>query len=153
MSRQLHESGENYLENIYILRQRIGFVRSVDLATEMNFSKPSVSRAVHLLQDNNYIVIGEDGGLELTAEGEELAKGIYERHVFLTEYLISIGVPQHVASEDACRIEHVLSPESYEAMKIHAAESPEHNIQVTEDGIFAYNKNAIRAGENSLLDP
>lgn len=140
---KIYESAENYLENILILKQRQGFVRSVDLAIEMNFSKPSVSRAVHLLEDNNLITIGPGGGIDLTEEGKARAEDIYERHIFLTKYLISIGVDETVASEDACRMEHVLSPESYEAMKRHAENCSAHNIKVTENGIFMFNQNQI----------
>lgn len=140
---KLYESAENYLENILILKQRTGFVRSVDLAMEMNFSKPSVSRAVHLLEDQQLIIIGDGGGIELTDAGQKIAENIYERHIFLTKYLMSIGVDETTASEDACRMEHVLSPASYEAMKVHAETCAAHNIKVTEKGIFLFNKNRI----------
>ena len=146
---KLYESAENYIENIYILKQRTGFVRSVDLALEMNFSKPSVSRAVHLLEDNGLIVIGEGGGIDLTEKGLAIAEEIYERHIFLTQYLMSIGVSEAQASEDACRMEHVLSPESYEAMKKHAETCAAHNIKVTEEGIFTFNQQQILSGESS----
>ena len=149
---KLYESAENYLENILILKQRTGFVRSVDLAMEMNFSKPSVSRAVHLLEDQQLIVIGEGGGIELTEAGQKIAENIYKQHVFLTKYLMSIGVDEATASEDACRMEHVLSPESYDAMKVHAETCAAHNIKVTENGIFLFNKNRIMDGNQITQD-
>ncbi len=116
---RLQESGENYLENILILEKRLGFVRSVDLAREMGFSKPSVSRAIHLLEDKGFLEIQDNGNLKLTEQGRELAEMIYDRHVFLTEYLMGIGVPEEIAAEDACRIEHVISHESLEMMRQH----------------------------------
>lgn len=114
---KLYESGENYLENILILKRRIGTVRSVDLAREMNFSKPSVSRAVHLLEDGGYLNMADDGLIELTEKGKEVAEKIYERHVFLTCLLRSIGVDKDMAVLDACRIEHVISSESFDKIK------------------------------------
>ena len=114
---KLQESGENYLENILILKNRLGRVRSVDLAAEMNFSKPSISRAVHLLEDEKYIVIQNDGTIELTEVGHDIAKKIYERHLFLTQYLMALGVDEKTAAEDACRMEHAISDQSFEALK------------------------------------
>lgn len=115
----LQESGENYLENILILTQKNGYVRSVDLARAMDFSKPSVSRAVHLLEDNGYLKIHKSGNLELTERGAEIAQMIYERHIFITDYLMALGVSEDTAARDACRMEHVLSEESFEKMKRH----------------------------------
>ncbi len=120
----LHESGENYLENIYILKHKLGRVRSVDLASELNFSKPSISRAVHILEDEGYVIFAKDGSLELTARGEEIAKTIYERHVVLTEFFMSLGVEEEQAASDACRIEHVISGESFDKLKAHMASCP-----------------------------
>lgn len=114
---KLQESGENYLENILILKHRMGRVRSVDLAAEMGFSKPSISRAVHLLEDKKLIVIQNDGTIELTERGREIAEKIYERHLFLTHYLVALGVDEKTAAEDACRMEHCISDLSFEKMK------------------------------------
>ncbi len=114
---KLQESGEMYLESILRLSQDHTLVRSVDLAEFMGFSKPSVSRAVGLLKDGGYLNIEDNGGLVLTEAGEAVAKGIYERHVLLTKLFEKIGVSPKVAEEDACRIEHVLSDETFEALK------------------------------------
>lgn len=114
---KLQESGEMYLESILRLSKNHDLVRSVDLADYMGFSKPSVSRAVGLLRDGGYLSIDENGGLVLTASGEAVAKGIYERHVLLTKIFEDMGVSPKVAEEDACRIEHVLSDETFEALK------------------------------------
>lgn len=116
---KLAESGENYLENIYILQKKLGMVRSIDLAREMDFSKPSVSRAIHALEKQGLLVMEENGNLQLTEKGERIAADIYERHVFLSNYLIAIGVDEEIAAMDACRIEHVISKESFERMKAH----------------------------------
>ncbi len=114
---KLQESAEDYLENILILKERDGFVRSVDLAKEMGFSKPSISRAVHMLENEGYLQIEDNGNIELTELGQETASHIYEKHIFLTNYFLSLGVDEETAAEDACRIEHVLSDKSFEAMK------------------------------------
>lgn len=114
---KIHESGENYLEAILIVKQRQDSVRSIDLAKEMNFTKASVSRAVNKLKDNGYITIDDLGHLELTKAGLSVATRIYDRHKFFTDFLIYLGVDPNVAAEDACKIEHVLSVESYQAMK------------------------------------
>lgn len=116
---KLAESAENYLENIYILQKKLGMVRSVDLAREMEFSKPSVSRAIHALEKNGFLVMEESGNLQLTDKGEKKASEIYERHVFLSNYLMAIGVDEETAAMDACRIEHVISKQSFERMKAH----------------------------------
>ncbi len=113
----MHESGEMYLETIYVLTQRKGVVRSIDVAEEMGFSKPSVSRGVSLLKRDGYIVVDENGGLTLTAFGLDLAKKIYERHTVLTELLVKLGVSEDAAAEDACRMEHVICDETLEAIK------------------------------------
>ncbi|HHU83637.1 MAG TPA: metal-dependent transcriptional regulator [Clostridiales bacterium] len=112
----MHESGEMYLESILQLTKEHGTVRSVDLAAFMGFSKPSVSRAVGLLKDKGYIIV-DNGNLILTEEGRKLAERIYERHHVLTDFLVSIGVDETVADEDACRIEHVISEDSFLAIK------------------------------------
>ncbi|MBR2432655.1 MAG: metal-dependent transcriptional regulator [Clostridia bacterium] len=113
----LQESGEMYLETIYILTKERKNVRSIDVVEYMNYSKPSVSRAIGLLKNGGYVTVDSDGHLALTELGFEIAKKIYERHDLLTSYLTSIGVPEEIASQDACKIEHVISDESFEAIK------------------------------------
>lgn len=125
---KLHESGENYLETILILKQRQDQVRSIDIAKEMNFSKASVSRAVNILRNDGYIEVDSNGSLELTEKGSTLAKTIYERHKFFTEFLIFLGVDKSIAAQDACKIEHVLSPESYRALKAYLTKAKQENI-------------------------
>ena len=115
----IQESGEMYLETILILSKKQPHVRSIDVGEYMGFSKPSVSRAVGLLKTGGYITVDEDGYLFLTELGLELATKIYERHNILTTFLCSLGVDADTASQDACRIEHVLSDESLEAIKRH----------------------------------
>lgn len=126
----LQESGEMYLETIYILTKKNHDVRSLDVAEYMNFSKPSVSRAVGLLKQGEYITVDQKGYLHLTAMGEEIAAKIYERHMLLTEFLMRLGVDRETASADACKIEHDISDKSFEAIKRHVnqrnAVSPEH---------------------------
>ena len=117
----LHESGEMYLETIYVLSKEKGAVRSMDIATHMNYSKPSVSRAVHLLEDNGYIEVTKEGLITLTSNGLDIAHKIYERHTMLTTLLIKLGVSEATALEDACKLEHVISDESFEAIKAHMA--------------------------------
>lgn len=118
----LQESGEMYLETIYILTKKNHDVRSLDVAEYMNFSKPSVSRAVGLLKQGEYITVDQEGYLHLTAMGEEIAAKIYERHMLLTEFLIRLGVDRETASADACKIEHDISDKSFEAIKRHVNE-------------------------------
>jgi DtxR family transcriptional regulator, Mn-dependent transcriptional regulator len=112
----IHESAENYLEAILALSEK-GAVRSIDVAQYLSFSKPSVSRAMSLLRENGYVIMDEDGFLTLTETGMEIAERIYERHRLLTKWLIHLGVDPDVAAEDACRIEHDLSVESFDAIK------------------------------------
>ncbi len=114
----IQESGEMYLETILILSRR-GPVRSIDVSEYMGYSKPSVSRAVSLLKSGGYLTMEENGFLHLTEAGKELAEKIYERHTTLTEALLSLGVDKEAASEDACRIEHVISDASFQAIKAH----------------------------------
>lgn len=114
---ELHESGEMYLETILILKNRFGYVRSIDIANEMNVSKPSVSRAVGLLKENGYITFDPNGMILLTAQGQAVAEKIYERHQILTEFLTAIGVSRETASHDACKIEHVISDETFSVLK------------------------------------
>lgn len=111
------ESLEDYLETILILSKRLSFVRSIDVATEMNFSKPSVSVAVKNLKNREYITVSEDGYLQLTDEGQKIAESVYERHTLLTDWLVHLGVDPQIAASDACKMEHDITPESYEAMK------------------------------------
>ena len=114
----LHESAEMYLETIYLLTQRSKNVRSIDVAEHMGYSKPSVSRAVGLLKQGGYVTTDRDGFLTLTDCGMEAAALIFERHTVLTRLLTTIGVDEKIADEDACRIEHVISDETLEAIKV-----------------------------------
>ena len=116
----IHESAENYLETIYVLSQRLPSVRSIDIATELNFSKPSVSVAMKNLRENDYINVDESGRIVLTEQGLAVAMTMYERHTILAQWLIQMGVSKETALEDACRIEHVISAESFDALKRHA---------------------------------
>ena len=116
----LQESGEMYLETIYILSQKSGFVRSIDVGDYMGFSKPSVSRAVGILKNGGYVVMDKEGYLTLTDSGLEIAKKIYERHTTPTEFLVRLGVDKKTAVEDACKMEHDISDETFEALKRHA---------------------------------
>ena len=113
----MHESGEMYLETIYVLGQKLQHVRSIDVAEEMGFSKPSISRGVSILKRDGYLTVDGNGYLELTEFGLALAKKIYERHTVLTVLLVKLGVNEDVAEEDACKIEHVISDETLEAVK------------------------------------
>ena len=112
----LQESGEMYLETILVLSQRTGFVRAIDIGEEMGYSKPSVSRAVGILRQGGYIHVAEDG----TESGRAVAEKIYERHRLLTSFLVKLGVDEKTAAEDACKMEHVISDASMEAIKRHA---------------------------------
>lgn len=114
---ELHESGEMYLETILLLKARFGYVRSIDIARELGYSKPSVSRAVSLLRENDYICLDPNGMILLTDKGREIAEKIYDRHKHLSQFLENIGVSPETAQEDACRIEHVISDETLEAIK------------------------------------
>ena len=116
---KIHASGEDYLEAILILQKQMGegSVRSVDLARHMEFSKPSISHAVGVLRDGGFLEMDKDGFLHLTDKGREVAEKIYERHRFFTEQLIAVGVDKVTAEQDACRIEHVISDESFQKLK------------------------------------
>ena len=114
---ELHESGEMYLETILILKNKFGYVRSIDIANEMGVSKPSVSRAVALLKDNGYISFDPNGMILLTDTGKAVAEKIYDRHMVLTRYFVAIGVSEDVASKDACKIEHIISDETFNILK------------------------------------
>jgi len=115
----LAESGEMYLETIYVLTRKSTSVRSVDVAESMGYSKPSVSRAIGILKAGEYITVDRSGFITLTEKGIKTAENLYERHTILTNMLIYLGVEQNIAVEDACKIEHVISPESFEAIKKH----------------------------------
>ena len=117
---KIQESAENYLETILVLKERKGLVRSIDIANELEFSKPSVSRAIGLLKNGGYITADGEGHLFLTDEGKYLAGKIYERHLVLTRCLVALGVNEETADADACKIEHHLSDETFEAIKRHA---------------------------------
>ena len=123
----MQESGEMYLETILILSRTKGQVRSIDIVDYMCFSKPSVSRAVGLLKSGGYILVDPEGYITLTDAGREVAEKIYERHTTLTELLTRLGVDPDVAAEDACRMEHTISDESFEALKRHMNQSPNAN--------------------------
>ena len=114
---KLYESGENYLETILVLHLHDNFVRAVDIAHEMDVSKPSVSRAMGILRDGGFIMIAEDGNITLTESGQEVAERIYERHLVLSQWLIDLGVSPEIAAEDACKMEHDISIESFQALK------------------------------------
>lgn len=114
---KIKESAENYLETILMIRDRKGAVRSIDIVNELEYSKPSVSIAMKNLRENGYIEMDRDGYITLLPSGAEIAERMYERHTLLSRWLISLGVDETVAVEDACRIEHVISAESFEAIK------------------------------------
>lgn len=114
----MYESRENYLETILILRNETGSVRSIDIARRLDFSKPSVSRAVAILKEDKYIEIDENGYITLTNKGEEKAKSIYERHKLLTKFFVQTAkVDEKIAEEDACKIEHIISDETFQGIK------------------------------------
>lgn len=116
----IQESAENYLETILILQKRNGTVRSIDIANELQFSKPSVSVAMKNLRNNGYIEMDKSGQIRLLSAGEKIAETVYEKHTTITQFLTTLGVDPQTAAEDACRIEHVISRESFEAIKRHA---------------------------------
>ena len=118
----VHESGEMYLEAIHVLSKANGFVRSIDVSEYLGYSKPSVSRAMGILRGGGYITMDKDGGISLTQSGLEIAEKIYARHTLLTKLLIHIGVSEETAAEDACKLEHAISDESFEALKKFVAE-------------------------------
>ena len=116
---QIHESTENYLETILMLSKKLPVVRSVDIANELDFKKSSVSIAMKNLREGGKITVTQAGYIYLTDSGREIAEMIYERHQWLTNWLISLGVDSNIAAEDACKMEHVISKESFEALKNH----------------------------------
>ncbi len=117
MKERILESKENYLETILVLNNRLGEVRSIDIASEMSFSKPSVSVAMKNLRGEGCITVDKNGYITLTDKGREIAERVYERHTVFLEWLTSMGVPEEIACEDACRMEHDISVESFEAIK------------------------------------
>jgi len=114
---KIQQSAENYLETIYMITKSKGYCRSVDIANELGFSKPSVSVAMKNLRENGYIDVLGDGKIVLLEPGRKIAEELFEKHTILTNILVSLGVPNEIAAEDACRIEHVISKESFEAIK------------------------------------
>lgn len=115
----LHESGQMYLEAIYVLAQKSNNIRAIDVASYLGYSKPSVSRALGILKTGEYISVDDEGYITLTESGKQVAEQLYERHTVLTNMLVAIGIDEETAAEDACRIEHVISDESFAAIKAH----------------------------------
>lgn len=116
---KIHESGEMYLENILLLREKQSNVRAIDIVNQTGYSKPSISRALGILKRDGLLTVDEDGYIKLTVLGEERAKKVFERHSLLTEFFLSIGVDEDTASNDACKIEHVISDSTFEKIKNH----------------------------------
>lgn len=114
---RIQESAENYLETILILRNRLGNVRSIDIANELEYAKPSVSIAMKNLRENGFLTMDKDGYITLTESGRRIAESMYERHTLLTQCLISIGVDEKTAAADSCRIEHVISQQTFEKIR------------------------------------
>ncbi len=124
----IYESGENYLETILLLEKKTGYVRSIDVATELGFSKPSVSRAMSILKSDGFISIETDGQIKLTESGYEKAQNVYERHILIRNFLhIVLGVDKGTSEQDACRIEHIISDETYQRLKIFVDKLNEQN--------------------------
>ena len=115
----IHQSAEDYLEVIHVLKQRLGMVRSIDIVNELHYKKPSVSVAMKKLRENGYILTDADGYITLTEMGQEVADRIYERHQVLTTLLTALGVDEETASADACKIEHNLSQQTFDCLKAH----------------------------------
>ena len=135
---KIQESAENYLETILVLKERKGLVRSIDIANELEFSKPSVSIAMRNLRENGYVSMDAGGFITLLPAGQEIAERIYERHRLLTKWLTGLGVDPAIASEDACRIEHVVSAKSFKAIKAHSTELiDQHTLRA--DVLIAHN--------------
>ncbi|MBP3705540.1 MAG: metal-dependent transcriptional regulator [Clostridia bacterium] len=124
---KIQESAENYLETILMLSQKSAHVRSIDIATELNYTKPSVSVAMKKLRESELITVDGDGFITLTEKGMEIASSMYERHQLLSDWLVYLGVPEDIALEDACRIEHVISQETFERIRAHVTEMSEHS--------------------------
>ena len=115
----LYESGQMYLEAIHVLSERSDKIRAIDVGAYLGYTKPSVSRAIGILKRDNYITVDNDGYITMTAQGRRIAEQLYERHTILTKMLVALGVDEATAAEDACRIEHVISDESFLAVKKH----------------------------------
>ena len=115
----LHESGQMYLETIFVLSKESKYVRAIDVGEHLGYSKPSVSRAMSILKKDGYVTVDADGYLSLTESGREVAESMYCRHTVISRLLVCLGVDEEIAAEDACRIEHVISEESFAAMKAH----------------------------------
>lgn len=133
---KIQESAENYLETILMLSRKSPYVRSIDIANELSYSKPSVSVAMKNLRQNGYIETDSDGHITLTTTGRDIAETMFERHTLLSQWLIYLGVEEAVALQDACRIEHVVSNESFQAIKQHITaghELPERNETILSD--------------------
>lgn len=124
---KIHESAEDYLERILILKKEKGKVISIDIANSMNYSKPSISRAMKNLLENDYITFEENGEINLTEKGLNIAQKIYERHVLLTNYFMALGVKEETARNDACKVEHDLSEETFNAIKAHVEKTNKKN--------------------------
>lgn len=122
---RVYESAEDYLEAILMIENRRGAVRSIDIANELNFSKPSVSVAMKKLRGNGYVEVKADGSIHLLPSGREIAERIYERHRILSDFFVYLGVPEDVASADACKVEHDLSPDTFQKIKEHVAKMME----------------------------
>lgn len=119
VSHKSEESMEDYLETIYVLRKRLPVVRSIDIATELGYSKPSVSVAMKNLKTRGFVMVSQEGYISFTEQGEALASQTFERHTVIRDWLISLGVNEETASEDACKIEHDMSSETFQALKKH----------------------------------
>ena len=120
---RLQESGEMYLETIYVLSKQMNIVRAIDVVEHMGYSKPSVSRAVGLLKQGGYVVVEDNGNLLLTETGREIGEKIFARHKLLTELLVRLGVDEKIAAEDACKMEHAISDETFDALQKHLSKS------------------------------
>ena len=119
MSLSLHESGQMYLETILVLSKESSHVRAIDVGEHLGYSKPSVSRALSILKKDGYVTVNADGYITLTESGYHVAESMYQRHLVISRMLVCLGVSEEIAAEDACRIEHIISEESFEAMKAH----------------------------------
>ena len=131
----IHESGQMYLETIYILSQNKSYVRAIDVGEHLGYSKPSVSRAMSILKKNGYVLVDADGAITLTESGMEIARTMYTRHTVLSEMLMRLGVYEKTATEDACRIEHVISEESFLAVKKHLEWSIAQSVKGQRDSV------------------
>ena len=131
----IHESGQMYLETIYILSQNKSYVRAIDVGEHLGYSKPSVSRAMSILKKNGYVLVDADGAITLTESGMEIARTMYTRHTVLSEMLMRLGVDEKTATEDACRIEHVISEESFLAVKKHLEWSVAQSVRGQRDSV------------------